>query len=281
MTAKGRTGTNNRPAAVADRQVMLWGSLNDMTGGKGVRFHTRSQDLADVTGLHRASVQRFLQLAKYLKLLRMESEYGSMGHGKGVEQKVYWTVLVDREEGTRMLKEFFAKGGRLDDIHHVGREANGKMIYQGRRKPVQIEEETVAIVGDDAPKPMESLRSIRKNDAEALIEAARQHLNRGSAVDAKIKELESLGLVVDHDALRSAIQLQPDAVLDAVAQLLPEWDRMDRTVTRLSAEASQWHAEQVELRREVGQLREAFNREKAANQRLSEKNARMAAVLNQ
>jgi hypothetical protein len=130
-----------------------------------------------------------------------------------------------------------------------------------------------AIAGPDAPSPFESLRAIRKDDVQALIEAAKQYANRKDAVRQSFANLEKLGIKIDMDKAMSAVEFSENPYLEGVSILLPYLSTLEAQINQ----SNTWKVEVSTLRREKGQLQDLFNREKEANKRLSERMAQMTA----
>lgn len=249
-----------------------------------------STNLAETAKINQASAGRALRFMRGLKLITYRSEYGALPNGG---QKVYMTRFVELDEGmTTIYKHFDA--GRSYSYFESGQPGGGPIIPRSKADriaqanarqaelaetaPVTIarsdREEVRAIAGPEPEKPMESLREIRKDEPEALIEAARQYTNRGAAVQAKMRELADLGVTVDADMLAKAIHFEVDERLETIAAILPLIDRLERQGVRNAGDRE----ELMELRRSVSVLTKERNALQAANKRLSERNVALVAA---
>lgn len=265
-------------AESAQATVDVWDKLVDlMPTGKETIISAR--DLADTLGYTRGEFRRRLQAFVGLGLVKMHLTYEWQ---KAIS---HYTVLKTKEDGRKILIDFFRSG-------HFLREFEGASKQPGYRKngttpkesfteaaPTAVryegEEPKEAIVGADAPAPMEALRAIRKDDVAALIEATKQYVNRKTAVVEKFEELEALGIKIDRDKVMAGIEVSEDPYFEGITQVLPYIAELEAKV----AQMSDWKQELTEKRREVGQMRDMYNREKDANKRLSERMAQLRQSL--
>ena len=129
----------------------------------------------------------------------------------------------DRETARKMSELGQTNSQRMKGVPAAQRHTNG-----------HSPDETVAIVGPDAPKPLAPLGSERYDEPRALVEAGRQYASLHKQVDTKMKELEALGIVVDRERLTKTIQLPNDPRLVAIAQTIPYIEQIERQVERLT-----------------------------------------------
>lgn len=125
-----------------------------------------------------------------------------------------------------------------------------------------------AITGPDAPKPFAALAPMRKNEAAALVEAARQYADRGSTVDAKLDEIErtmaTIGVAFDREMLRGSITLERDERLETVGLVLPYIHELEQRVARLTQDNTDLRGSRDELR----QLKETSAKQRQQIDRL-------------
>ena len=183
--------------------------------------------------------------------------------------------FVSRSEAKRVAIQ--TEGRLAETVNHY--RDTGAMSVATTNDAVVIAsnpvETTRAIAGPESEAGLSALRSIRRSDdAEAAINAARQYGNRNHAVEAKIAELEKLGVTVDREQLLGAIKMPQDPFLEAISKVVPVVDRLEAAVTRLAEQ-------NLELRRKVtgyDQLRREFEQGKRLNERLiAERGAPAAA----
>lgn len=232
-----------------------------------------------------------MRIFEGLGILSKRLEYGKAGT-PAFGRHYHYTLLVGRETALTRLEDSIderrtaatqhaAEGNRKSSEARKGRSYGGR---KPKSEPVSTsalaiarydDENTRAIVGEDAPSSVAfRLREagVRKPDeAAALVEAARQYTNRNSTLTSKIAELEAvakeLGMTVNTDLLTAsitdAIDLEPDPVLEIVAQVLPYIEQVERNVKTLTdrlVEAMDKNRELDGLRREVRTLREQNQR---------------------
>ena len=124
-------------------------------------------------------------------------------------------------------------------------------------------------------KPLAAISPARRDEAGALVEAARQYATVNDQLDQKIKELEALGMVVDRPALAKAIKAPHDHQLLIVSKVIPFIDGLERQVERLTNQNN-------DLREKVANLPELTQRVSrlhAQNERLVAENTTMRAQL--
>lgn len=107
-------------------------------------------------------------------------------------------------------------------------------------------EDTKAIAGPDAPKPLASLASLRKDEPGALIEAARQYSKRDTEIRSRIQALsesaKALGIEVNEDAVMLGIKMPEDERLATIGLVLPVIDRQEKTIERLTSTVEELRA---------------------------------------
>lgn len=191
----------------------------------------------------------------------------------------HWTLLVTKEEALRRHAEWGQKLLAGETSSQAMALSTGRVKYdKGKTKPKDptnyknqphvapggpIErvtiakdkaEDTRAVAGPEAPKPLAALAPLRKaDDATALVEAARQYANRTDNIDDSVTKLmtaaKSLGVEIDEAALRLSIHILPDERLETISLVLPVIDRLERTVERLTATVEQMREKAKETER--------------------------------
>lgn len=246
----------------------IWKTLcNDLTTDE---TEYSSVTLAAHAGLKMPGAGRALRFLRGLGLVSYRSEYnGSVKGGQRVFMKVTTTV----DEGLTAIYRHF-DAGRSYSWFEAGNPGNSSTSSKVTiaTKPTEV---TRAIAGPEPEAPMRAaLQPVRRDEGEALIEAARQYANRGAAVQAKIGELAALGVTVDADMLAKAIHYEPDERLELVATILPIIDRLYRTNERLTTEVAGLKSEL----KNTSEMRAKVLTLEAANKRLSERNVKLQAV---
>jgi len=232
-----------------------------------------SSDIARVSGLNVPSAGRAQRFFRGLGMIGYRSEYlGAKSGGQIVHTK----ALMSVEDGvTRIYKHFDA--GRAYSWFESGEPGGNPPRAYVKKEAIVVAderstEEVRAIAGPEPEKPMAVLAPMRKDEPEALIEAARQYANRSASVTQHINELRELGVEVDVDMVWAGIKMTPDWELEAIGKVLPIIDRWERRATVARTEAAALKDELTDLRKIVEPLRTEVHTLKTANRRLSEKN---------
>jgi hypothetical protein len=97
-------------------------------------------------------------------------------------------------------------------------------------------EETRAIAGPEASSPFEVLRSERKDESAALIEAARQYVGRRDVIRRAFQEMEKQGITVDWSHVDQVVSVETDDRLETVADLLPYVTQLEKRIERLTTD---------------------------------------------
>lgn len=275
---------------------------------------TSVSDVAQVTKLPRSTVQRvksILENAGYL-----EARFKGVGTGAG-GRYAEWRLTVDapdpatavtvitdglRERGWDLTEAMMARIRQEQGTARVykGRNASAKqrasrvivaattdptarqVVKEVAKQNGHAEPETVHVSGEEPESPMKGMAPARKDDAAALIEAARQYKERAQVVEDSLAALARMGVTVD----RSAIQMTEDPALEAVLPLLPYVDSLNATIerlqqriesTRYSGDAAMLRAELQESRQTVARLvRERGEAQEATKQLMDQWKNRLA-----
>ena len=230
-------------------------------------------DVAAGTPFSVEAAGRHMRFLRGLGLISYRSSY------KGVGQEVFTTRLMTLEDGNLAIYQHFDSGKPLSFFETT----KGSYHAAPRRETVVVAderstEEVRAIAGPEPVSPMAALAPMRKSEPEALIEAARQYVNRSTAVQRHVEELRALGVEVDVDMVMKGIKLTSDPVLDAIAQILPVLDRWERRAMEGKRDVAALRDELADLRKTIDPLRDATASLKAANKRLSERNVALTAA---
>ena len=230
-------------------------------------------DVAAGTPFSVEAAGRHMRFLRGLGLISYRSSY------KGVGQEVFTTRLMTLEDGNLAIYQHFDSGKPLSFFettkgsHHAAPRRETVVVADERST-----EEVRAIAGPEPVSPMAALAPMRKSEPEALIEAARQYVNRSTAVQRHVEELRALGVEVDVDMVMKGIKLTSDPVLDAIAQILPVLDRWERRAMEGKRDVAALRDELADLRKTIDPLRDATASLKAANKRLSERNVALTAA---
>ena len=230
-------------------------------------------DVAAGTPFSAEAAGRHMRFLRGLGLISYRSSY------KGVGQEVFTTRLMTLEDGNLAIYQHFDSGKPLSFFettkgsHHAAPRRETVVVADERST-----EEVRAIAGPEPVSPMAALAPMRKSEPEALIDAARQYVNRSTAVQRHVEELRALGVEVDVDMVMKGIKLTSDPVLDAIAQILPVLDRWERRAMEGKRDVAALRDELADLRKTIDPLRDATASLKAANKRLSERNVALTAA---
>lgn len=206
------------------------------------------------------------RLADYEKLgiLRRRQEMGTHTNGIPLGRHSHWTLAMSIEDADKLLnmldvEEIDSYERNFMDGAKRGAEKRAAMSTAPVDKPAFTVRDGIpveAIVGPDPEPVMDVMLKPYKDaamrngntDAIALIEAARQYRERHTSIDTKFDDLianaNRMGVIIDVDAMRSAIQYDHDERLETVALLIPYIDEMEKHVATLRSEVG-----------ELGQLR--------------------------
>jgi hypothetical protein len=202
-----------------------------------------------------------ITLFEELGILRRRMEYGNATtNGLPFGRHYHWTLVVPKDEAVTKLAANQAerRAASLAAIE-AGRKKQGKTHAENSaaRKAAKAAavvtpavtlatddtEEVRAIAGEEPDRHLgslmnESIRALRKDDAAALIEAARQYTKRTTSIDAKIDELAKLaaevGISFDREKAHDAVRYDTDERLEAIKDVLPYIEKLEASVERLS-----------------------------------------------
>jgi hypothetical protein len=159
----------------------------------GVEEVMSYKDVASVIGVTPNVMSRAKLALEDAGILSSRITYGTRGDNPG--RTGHWKLnFPDLRRGMERLEAYF------DELAMRPSEPKTKAPARIERPGVERvtiaganeQTEVRAIAGDDAD-PREvwaTLRRFRKNDSEALVEAARQYLHRGSLLNDRLAELE-------------------------------------------------------------------------------------------
>jgi hypothetical protein len=220
--------------------------------------------------------------------------YGGTTNGLKIGRNVFWKINVDLDEAMAILD-------KLDrdeiDAARVNTSNAMKKVAAARKEKrketttppankVTVDAVTIrtnrdgeaveAIVGpDDRNSAFEALRSLRKDESFALVEAARQYNTRSSEIEKQINHMienaKALGIRMDENMLRASVTLEIDTRLEDVSLVLPYITQLENAVNRMASDL-------VSLRERLkgyDQMAVETRRQKALIERLiAEKTAR-------
>jgi hypothetical protein len=252
-----------------------------------------AERIAKEAGQQRAAVDAAIRSFDKLGILSRRLEFGGAGPTGHIGRQYHWTLLVPKAEAVlrlsnqqEMEREAIESGRPLysflpnrsgptrkntkasaDAAEQQG--ANGYDPEKVVVAPETSEEETKAVVGEERPSPFAALAPLRKlDDAEALIEAARQYRNRKATISATIeqtvKAMASIGVTFDREAFEQTLTIETDEALELVAQLIPHVDALQN---RIGAQQEQINALKAKAA-ETGRLEAEVATLRTQNQRL-------------
>jgi len=232
-----------------------------------------SPQLATRTGTNDPTAGRFMRFFRGLGILKYRSEYSDKKSGG---QKVYMQLAAPLDEGLTAIYKHFDAGRSFSWFENGSPGYAGKGVEAPKTEKVVVADERSpgvvrAIAGPEPEQPMAALAPLRKDDAEALIEAARQYANRSTEVSKHIEALRSLGVEVDVTKVMEGVKMTVDPTLETIMVILPVIDRLQSSNERLRGLASGADAALRESRNMAETLRKERDALKAANTRLSER----------
>lgn len=167
-----------------------------------------------------------------------------------------WTLVMPVEMAhIEMTQEHERQLARPSGKTQRRRVARQQELGQSILRYVTGEESTLA--------PFEPLRALRKDEALALLEAARQYRSRADVVEEKMQELGDAGVEVNPEAFA----IRKDERLEHVALILPAFDSVVAERDRFAERANQWSSQIVEIQHE----RDALAKEVRDLRRLMDK----------
>lgn len=232
-----------------------------------------SSRLSDELGLTRPVTDACIRDISDIGILNRRVEFRPNLNGVTGGRIAYWTLTVDHETARDLLREL---DSQEDDHYHRSMREAASSRAKNRETTAKIDAVVVrvadnefvdAIARPEQISAFESLRELRKDEAFALVEAARQYIARDTTIDASVESLiaqaKSLGVTIDVDALRSSITVEYNERLEGVALALPYIERLERQVDRLTTANNEYRAKikaHEDLARENRALKEQNTR---------------------
>lgn len=196
-------------------------------------------------------------------------------------RRATWQLIEPLEEAMRRVSEWEALGEPWEYDKRKGyapkfssrpkaREAVAVAVEE--EIPVTIaaneKEETRAIAGPEPEKAFSALAALRKDEPRALIEAAKQYMDRHKAVEREYQSLVTMGLNVDRDLFLQSISLPRDEFMEAVSLVVPLVVELESRVERLSTKVGDLQ----ERTKDYATLKSNYERlQKTWNERVAEK----------
>jgi hypothetical protein len=118
------------------------------------------------------------------------------------------------------------------------------------------DEEVKAIAGPDAPGQFEVLRALRKDEAAALVEAARQYRDRDRAVNKAMAALREQGIQIRYEIAN----WEQDDVLENIGSVLPYIEGLERTAENALRQLAERQREIKNLNEGIDGLRRELRR---------------------
>jgi hypothetical protein len=234
----------------------------------GVETQTSYKILADTIGVpHHVgqSISVWMQDEGFLKVRFTARPDGTSGKAS------LWTLSGTKEEALKRMTTHPISRAR-------SRFAKAKTVPVAAPTPMAAPEPepepkvvlassdaevTRAIAGPEPENPFLILRGLRKDESAALVEAARQYLDRAKLVQTKLGELEAAGIHID----MSAVKFDKDDRLETVALTLPYIGRLESEIHNYVNQIEGLRrkiADYDELRRNYNALKRRFEGEIAA-----------------
>lgn len=227
-------------------------------GGVGVEKQTSTREVCDALGLAYGVASDLRKVAE--RTGGMTTRYSGGPKGK-LGRRAHWTFLHDEKWiADQALAQWDVRLTAYDIEKKVPKDYR---FNQAARKQPHTADDPPGINGVD-PRPVEEkpyvpedvrrgeqrLRAAeaakaeptdmevkmrlagasKKDEGEALIEAARQYAGREEFIKEELKRFAEMGITIDE----SAIKVEKDERLEGVAVLLPYIDRLKRSIERQS-----------------------------------------------
>ena len=187
-------------------------------------METSRAELASTIDEPVRAIQSLLAVCRHLGIF----ELTYVRHASGIGRASRYDVKLSYEQAVEKLEGF-----GWDEI--VGWTADGTPLrLPGDRVALARDGdggELRAVVGTDGESPFTVLRPLRFNEAQALVEATRQYLDRIAFVDAQVIAARERGIKVD----RSAFKVARDTRMDHIALVLPFIEGLEKQVANLGA----------------------------------------------
>lgn len=244
----------------------LLGVGNEQRGG--------NMFIGGILGIHPSTVNHVSIFLKKHGFL--DFRYVGMPPGTPTPGKItLWTLHGSKEEAVAQLKESWERPKNNEpaevertipggDDRYTDPEDYRTQDDEDRVALAKSErEETRAIAGPEPASPFAVLRSLRKDESGALVEAARQYAGRMKLVETKLAELEAAGIHIDV----SAVKLDKDDRLESISLVLPYINSMESTLHNLSEQNEALRKKMADydlLRRDYQVLKKRFENGVAA-----------------
>lgn len=212
--------------------------LREMVTAFGINQEARAsvESVAEAIGRTPSAVARLRTFAERVGGLkvRYSAVVGEDGNSF-LGRSAYWTFIHDPEwmakEAKRLWDMPYISHGNLDKYMPAGENTkNGKHFDNSsidrERRPSEPEQQQ-----DEPSGIAQKLRPFRKNEIEALIEAARQYAGRESFIEEELKRFHEMGIEID----RSAIHFERNEVLETAAILAEHIARLNAATERQAA----------------------------------------------
>lgn len=245
-------------------------------------------------------IRRVLLLMKDLGILTATMEYGTPSNGMNPGRHFHYQVNIPRHQALPMVEAAIkeleerklaarSEGQKVSVKHRLANAAarrqteaasvstaptNGNGYEPPTRedwKPVRPEdgvalaktdkEEVRAVSGPEAPSPFVALAPLRRDEAQALLSAAAQYLNRSEVLSKQFDSLKTaaaaLGITIDIETVMKSVSFDRDERLEHIALVVPFVRGLEAAVERLSAQVQDQRARVSEfdkVRRERDRL---------------------------
>lgn len=225
-------GPNERKNVNAARTLHLQ-IVENLYDLLGVETEQRGGNLffGETIGAHPSTVNHVTLFLKKNGFLTFR--YVGMPPGSTTPGKItLWTLHGTKEDAVAALKASWGKQGvKKQPVSEAAPAPRPEKIDEPvALAPEKSSEVTRAIAGPEPESPFAVLRSLRKDESGALVEAARQYANRMKLVETKLAELAEAGIHVDV----SAIKLDKDERLEVISLVLPYINSLESALHNLS-----------------------------------------------
>lgn len=204
-------------------------------GGVGKERQTSTRICAEDIGVSKSVVGDIRKVAERVGGMTGRYEGGPKGKGG---RKAYWIFHHDAEWiKAQAMEQFGIRLNSYDIEHKMPKdprwEKRQKEEEQKQAAQAVTDDEKVPATQEEVPDTQiaQQLRSLRKSEPEALIEAARQYMGREAFIKEELKRFADMGITIDE----SAIKVEKDPVLEATSGLVEYIDALNAREARLRA----------------------------------------------
>jgi hypothetical protein len=245
MDARRAVQTEEKEVSQRHTDTDYQGTLQRMytaLGGINVEAQTSAYDLAAKLDVSPSAVGRIRTFAERIGGMRIRYVADKVIPGRGVSgRRAMWMFVHTPDWMLTQARDQW--GFTAFDNHNIEKrmprqkDSGGVWIIPGDKKAAAPAAHSTGgakradgseyMAAVTTPKETETqiqreLRKVRKNDAEALVEAIRQYMGRESFIAEELKRFAEMGIEIDP----SAIKFEPNAAYETAIPLIELIDRL-------------------------------------------------------